>query len=151
MRGFLLGMTIAVTLLVRPPAYAQDLAFDTFGDHLESLRVQAGIPGVSAAVVGRSDILWERAFGRQDVEQAIATRSDTPFHLDGMTQAVTASLVLRCVEEGRLFLDDRVGQFTLRAPTGKRPYVTSSHTQALVLMAWSMRTDRSGSRRCARQ
>src|SRR5206468_11894996 len=32
------------------------------------------------------------------------------------TQIVTASLVLRCVEEGRLSLDDRIGQFKKSSP-----------------------------------
>jgi CubicO group peptidase (beta-lactamase class C family) len=67
-------------------------------------------------VVGPNGILWERAFGRQDIEKSVAVRPDTPFHLDGLTQLVTAALVLRCVEEGRLSLDDRIGQFKSNSP-----------------------------------
>jgi CubicO group peptidase (beta-lactamase class C family) len=90
---------------------ADDLLTARFGDYLEGLRTQAGIPGLAAAIIGYTDAGWEQAYGKQDIERSIATRTDTPFQLDGLTQIVTASLVLRCVEEGKLSLDDRVGQY----------------------------------------
>jgi CubicO group peptidase (beta-lactamase class C family) len=90
--------------------------FAAFGDYLESLRMQAGIPGMAAGIVGATDLAWERGFGQQDVERGIAARTDTPFQFDGLTQAFTATLVLRCVEEGRLSLEDRVGQFVADSP-----------------------------------
>lgn len=116
MRRSFLVLTIVTTLLAAAPAYAQDLLFGRFRDYLEALRSQAGIPGLAAAIVGSNDILWEQALGRQDIERSIATRPDTPFHLDGLTQVFTTSLVLRCVEEGRLSLDDRVGKFAADGP-----------------------------------
>ena len=111
MRHPLLVLTIAVMLLVGVPVKAQNLVLDRLGDYVESLRVQAGIPGLAASIVGPNDVVWEQGFGRQDTERSIATTTDTPFHLDGLTQLFTATLVLRCVEEGRLSLDDRIGQF----------------------------------------
>src|SRR5262245_19767191 len=96
------------------PLPTEEQRFNLFGDYLEALRAQASIPGMAAAVIGQDDIVWERAFGQQDVERGIAVRTDTPFRLDGLTQLFTASLVLRCVEEGQLSLTDRVGQY---APT----------------------------------
>src|SRR5207249_8186043 len=87
-----------------------------FGDYLESLRTQAGIPGLSVAIVGENDIVWERPFGQRDIGRTFETRSDTLFHLDGLTQVFTAALVLRCVEEGRLSLDDRIGRFDPASP-----------------------------------
>ena len=62
-------MTAAVSLCVALPSRAEDLLLDRFSDYLESLRAQAGIPGLAAAIVGNNDILWERAFGRQDVDR----------------------------------------------------------------------------------
>lgn len=116
MRRPVLVLTIGLLLLVRVPVRADDLILDRFSEYLESLRVQAGIPGLAAALVGQNNILWERAFGRQDVERSMAARADTPFHVDGLTQIITASLVLRCVEEGRLSLDDRIGRFKADSP-----------------------------------
>lgn len=116
MRRSLLTMAVGLSLLFGVSVRADDFVLDRFGDYLESLRVQAGIPGLAAAVVDTSDIIWERAFGRQDLETSVATRTDTPFHVDGVTQIFTAAMALRCVEEGRLLLDDRVGQFKAGSP-----------------------------------
>jgi CubicO group peptidase (beta-lactamase class C family) len=115
MRRSLLILALALSIPVRP-LNAEDLLSSRFGEYLESLRVQAGIPGLAAAVIGANGVLWERAFGHQDTEKSIAVRPDTPFHLDGLTQLFTSALVLRCVEEGRLSLDDRVGQFKPSSP-----------------------------------
>ena len=116
MRRLLLAVTLAASTLAWAPVNAQDLVLNRLGSYFEALRVQAGIPGLAAAIVGTTDILWEQAFGRQNVEQSIATRTDTPFHLNGLTQVVTSALVLRCVEEGRLSLDDRIGRFRPSSP-----------------------------------
>jgi CubicO group peptidase (beta-lactamase class C family) len=114
-RSLLLVLAIAAVLFGHVPARADDLVLERFSDYLEALRSQAGIPGLAAVIVGSSDITWERAFGKQDLERSIATRTDTPFHVDGLTQMFTASLIMRCVEEGKLSLDDRVGQFVTGA------------------------------------
>jgi CubicO group peptidase (beta-lactamase class C family) len=116
MRLPLLVLTIAVWLLVPAPLAAQNQVLDRLGDYVDALRVQAGIPALAASIIGPDEILWEQAFGRQDTERSIAARTDTPFHLDGLTQVFTATLVLRCVEEGRLSLDDRIGQFKPDSP-----------------------------------
>jgi CubicO group peptidase (beta-lactamase class C family) len=116
MRRPIAVLIVAVLMLVRVPVHAEDLLFDRFREYVESLRTQAGIPGMAAAIVGRNEIQWEAAFGHQDVERAIAARTDTPFHLDGTTQVFTAAIVLRCVEDGRLSLNDRIGRYRQDAP-----------------------------------
>jgi CubicO group peptidase (beta-lactamase class C family) len=116
MRRALCVLIVAALMLVRAPAHAEELLYDRFRGYVEALRTQAGIPGLAAAIVGRNDILWEGAFGQQDVERSIATRTDTPFQLDGTTQVFTAAIVLRCVEEGRLSLGDPIGQYKRDAP-----------------------------------
>jgi CubicO group peptidase (beta-lactamase class C family) len=100
-------VSLAVALLLNVSVQGQDFVYERFGSLLDSLRIQAGIPGVAAAIIGSNDIIWERAYGRLDLDRFEATRTDTPFHTDGLTQIFTAAMVLRCVEEGRLSLDDR--------------------------------------------
>jgi CubicO group peptidase (beta-lactamase class C family) len=112
-------LSLALGVLVFAPnarLRADDYVNGRFGEYLDSLRVQTGIPGLAAAVVGRSDILWERAFGYQDTDRAIAARTDTPVHVDGLTEMFTATLVMRCVEQGRLSLDDYIGRFKASSP-----------------------------------
>lgn len=120
MRRSVLTLTAALLLLAFVPVRGQEVLYVLFRDYMESLRTQAGIPGMAAAIVGRNDVLWEQAFGQSDLERSIAARTDTPFHLAGLTQLFTATLVLRCIEEGRLSLDDQVGQFTNDDPEPER-------------------------------
>jgi CubicO group peptidase (beta-lactamase class C family) len=108
-RGF--AALTAALLYLCVPAQAQVLVYEVFGAYLDSLRDQAGIPGLAAAIVDTNGIVWERAYGRQDIARALATRTDTPFNADGLTQTMTAAMVLRCVEERRLSLDESVGTF----------------------------------------
>jgi CubicO group peptidase (beta-lactamase class C family) len=111
MRRTLLALTAALIFLVQSSTRAEDLAYTRFGDFLEALRIQAGIPGMVVSVVGRSAVQWERVFGDADVDRNIDTRIDTPFHLDGLTEMLTASLVMRCVEDGKISLTDRIGKW----------------------------------------
>lgn len=117
MRRFLAVLTLAAALpLATLAAAPDDLLYGRFEKYLEALRVQANIPGMTAAVVGDTDIVWERPFGRQDVERSIPTRMDTPFHADGLTQIVTASIALDCVERGRLDLDEPISRHDSGSP-----------------------------------
>jgi CubicO group peptidase (beta-lactamase class C family) len=111
-----LTFTVALSVLLGASVRADDYVLDRFSDFLEQLRIQAGSPALAAAMVGSDDILWERAFGRQDLSQSLTSRTDTPFHLNGVTQIFTAAMVLRCVEDGQLFLDDRVSRFRPNSP-----------------------------------
>src|ERR1044071_435921 len=110
-RIFLLVLAIAMVALAGRPR-AQNIVFDLFSGYVESLRVQAAIPGLANLVVGTDSILWEHAYGRQDLGRSIATRVDTLFHADGLTEMFSATMALRCVEERRLSLDEPVGQFS---------------------------------------
>ena len=111
---------IAALLFLCVPAHAQGIVYEVFGAYLDSLRDQAGIPGLAAAIVDTKGIVWERAYGRQDVGRALATRTDTPFNADGLTQTITAAMVLRCAEERRLSLDDTVGSFGVAYARARR-------------------------------
>jgi len=110
----LLSFALVQGPLALPPTRGQFLSL--FGGYVDTLRVQAGIPGMAGAIIDSQGILWEQAFGLQDVGAAIATRTDTPFHFDGLTDLVTATMVLQCVDEGRATLDARIGNYTPSSP-----------------------------------
>lgn len=116
MRARFYAALTAALLLVCVPAQAQILVYEVFGAYLDSLRDQAGIPGLAAAIVDTNGIVWERAYGRQDIAGSVVTRTDTPFNADGLTQTITAAMVLRCAEERRLSLDDTIGSFGVPTP-----------------------------------
>ena len=116
MRAFLVALALATMPLAVGTAAPDSLLYSRLESYLEALRVQAGIPGMSAAIVGDTDIVWERGFGRQDLGRSIATQPDTPFHIDGLGETLTATLVLQCVEQGKLSLDDPIGNYDSGSP-----------------------------------
>jgi CubicO group peptidase (beta-lactamase class C family) len=123
---------------------ADDLVLSRFGDYVESLRSQAGIPGLAVTMVSTNDVTWERSFGQQDVERNLFARTDTPFQLDASTQLLVAAQVLRCAEEGRLTLDDTAGKFgTTGADAGATLRQILTHTtSAADGLRFSYRPDR---------
>jgi CubicO group peptidase (beta-lactamase class C family) len=117
MRRPLLRLTIALSLSAGALLHAaDDFVLSRFSDYLESLRTQAGIPGLAVAIVGPSNVVWEGAFGLRDIERNIAISLDTPFHLDGTTQAIVAARAIRCASDGLLSLDDPAGKFAPSSP-----------------------------------
>ena len=103
---------LLVSLAVPPHAFAQqELTFSLFERYVDALRVQANIPGMSAAIVQNERVTWTAGFGLADIERSIAARPDTPYHTSGLTEAISSALLLeQCVETAHAELDDRVQQ-----------------------------------------
>ena len=88
---------------------AQGLTFAIFERYLESFRVEAGIPGLSALVIQNSVVVWERGLGRRDVESGAPALPDTPYLVGGLSQTFGATLPLRkCVDQWGAQFDDPV-------------------------------------------
>ncbi len=98
-----------------------------FESYLELLRQQAGIPGLSAAVVQDGRIVWERGFGYQDLEARIVATPDTPYLVGDVSQTLAAVLLLQCVEIRRMALDDPVSQFNVSLEPGTTLRLALSH------------------------
>lgn len=96
--------------------HAQGLAFGLFERYLDPLRVQAGIPGLSAAIVQNGRIAWERGFGLADVERSVAVQPDTPFYIADLSQTLGATLLMQRVERGDLEIEDRINRWTPALP-----------------------------------
>jgi len=107
---------LAVCVALPQGSAAQSLTFSLFERYLESLRQQAGIPGLSAAIVQNRSIVWERGFGLQDVERSIAATPSTPYLVGGLTETFSSVLLLTCVERGQLNLDDPIRRWTTAIP-----------------------------------
>jgi CubicO group peptidase (beta-lactamase class C family) len=98
------------------PSSAQALPFVLFERYLEPLRQQAGIPGLSAAIVQDGRVSWERGIGQREIEGNLPALPDTPYYLADISQTFAAILALQCVERGELRLDTPVGQWLPAAP-----------------------------------
>jgi len=105
-------VALAVSVAVTPYVSAQqELTFSLFERYLDSLRAQANIPGMSATIVQNERVVWESGFGFADVEHAIRARPDTPYHVAGLTEALSSAILPeQCVETGHAGLDERIQQ-----------------------------------------
>ncbi|MBY0497801.1 MAG: serine hydrolase [Cyanobacteria bacterium] len=95
---------LAIGTLVTPVqrgSAQEQFPFEIFGRYLEPLAQQIGMPGVSAAIIqngpgGRAVRRYN--FGFADVERKIPARSDTPYAIGGVTQAMTGVLHGVCID-----------------------------------------------------
>ena len=100
---------LALTVMVLLPgssAGQTEFLIARFQSYLNALRLQAGIPGMSAAIVLDGRTLWEAGFGRQNIESNLPATPDTPYYIGDLTQMFAATLVLQCVEAGALRLNE---------------------------------------------
>jgi len=101
---------------------AQGLTLSLFERYLESFRVEAGIPGLSATILQNGVRIWERGLGRRDVESGAPALPETPYSIGGLSQTFGATLLLRkCVDQWGAQLDDPV---SLRSATFPEPLTT---------------------------
>ena len=118
----LAATTVVLTLMAlaglaawqNPPAPV--LASPPFEAYLEPLRVQAGIPGLSAILIQDGDVVWERGFGFQNQEARIRATPDTPYLVADLSQTLAAVLLLQCVEQRKLSLDEPVRSYGVTLP-----------------------------------
>lgn len=119
-RGFVLAIAVGL-VFAQAEVRTQNLAFSLFERYLEPLRLQAGIPGLSAAIVQDGQVVWERGLGYRDLEAAHPAFADTPYLIADLTSTITAALIGRCVDQGTLHIDDPIGKWV---PTAESPDTT---------------------------
>ena len=83
-----------------------------FTRYLDPLRIQAGIPGLSAAITSNGRVIWEGGLGFADVEAKLAAAPHTPYRIASLSKTATSTLLMQCVEAGRLNLDAAIRNYT---------------------------------------
>jgi CubicO group peptidase (beta-lactamase class C family) len=112
------GAVGAGTLLVDP---LRTLAGQPAGlDHAVRELMSAGrLPGLSAAVVRGSEVVWSRAWGLANIAAGRRVTPDTLFMLASVSKTVIATAVLQAMEENLFELDTDVNDvlpFSVRNP-----------------------------------
>jgi CubicO group peptidase (beta-lactamase class C family) len=95
----------------QPPIYAPLGGIPVLDAYLESLRSQAGIPGMSAAIVHDGAIIWEKGYGFQNTATRLRATPDTPYAVGDLSSTLAAVLVLGCVEQRKIELDQSIGKY----------------------------------------
>ena len=122
--------------------------------YLEALRQQSGIPGMSATILRDGVPVWEKGYGFQNVAARVRATPDTPYLVGDLSGTLAAVLLLQCVEQRRLELDEPLRRYdvpgtepdaTLRqllshtpAPPASEPFVYNPgrYAQLTRLMEW---------------
>lgn len=113
---------LAIVLLTTGVAGQQPPVFTPFGAipvldaYLESLRQQLAIPGMTAAVVRDGTIIWERGYGFQNVSARIRATPDTPYPVGDMSGTLAAVMLLECVEQRKLDIDQPIRRYGVELP-----------------------------------
>lgn len=120
MKSRRLAATVVVLLLAAGGSQARQnpvpFVSPPFEAYLEPLRQQAGIPGLSAAILLDGDLVWERGYGFANQETRVRATPDTPYLIADLSQTFAAVLLLQCAEQRRLQLDEPVRTYGLVLP-----------------------------------
>ena len=122
MRPFLAAVGLAFVLAATEIAGQQPPVFTPFGAlpvldaYLESLRQQVGSPGMSAAVVREGVVIWEKGYGFQNTASRIRAAPDTPYLVGDLSGTLAATMILACVEQRHLYLDDPIRKYGAELP-----------------------------------
>jgi len=116
--GVLTAVLLAATAVLKAqqPSITPGGILPVLDTYLESLRQQAGIPGMSAAVLKDGAIIWEKGYGFANLATRERATPDTPYLVGDVSQTLAAVLLLQCVEQRRLGLDDRFEKYGLTSP-----------------------------------
>jgi CubicO group peptidase (beta-lactamase class C family) len=132
MKYRLFCVALAVATLLAPGWHGsaqEEFPFQVFERYLQSLVPQIGMPGVSAAILQDGVVVRRYNVGYADVDRKILTRSDTPYPIGGVTQAMTGVLHGVCIDRFPLsqFDIDR----DIRTFVPAFPYANTSVRQVL--------------------
>jgi CubicO group peptidase (beta-lactamase class C family) len=114
----ILPATLSLALLSPVPGAAQDgtldrAALEDFRYTLEGLAATRGIPGLSAAIVHRREIVWSAGIGHADLEEDVFAEPDTRYRIASVSKTLAAVLLMQEVEKGTLSLDTPMRDFAI--------------------------------------
>jgi len=84
---------------------------DAADQFVQALMERAGIPGVQAAVAIDGRQVWSGAYGLADLEQQVPVASSSRFRIGSVSKPITAAVLARLVDEGRIDLDSPIRRY----------------------------------------
>jgi CubicO group peptidase (beta-lactamase class C family) len=110
-------VALAIFVSITPAIRAQqNLPHNLFERALEQLRLETGIPGLSAVIVQDGEVVWEVGLGMADLDRMIRATPDTPYVVGDLTQTLAATLVLQRIDRGDFHVNDRMERWTSLIP-----------------------------------
>lgn len=110
------ALCLTVTSAQQPSIFTPGGSLPVLDSYLEALRQQAGIPGMSAIVLKDGEPVWEKGYGFQNTATRERATPDTPYMVGDISGTLAAVLLLQCVEQRRIALDDPIQRYGLSSP-----------------------------------
>jgi CubicO group peptidase (beta-lactamase class C family) len=113
--------------LPAPAAAVEELPAAKIGrieEAVASFMEAKGIPGLSLAVAVGDEVVWQRGFGKSDLENGIPATAATAYRIASVTKPVTAVAAMQLVEQGKLDLDAPVQKYAPTFPIKDFPVTT---------------------------
>jgi CubicO group peptidase (beta-lactamase class C family) len=99
------------------------------------------LPGVSAAVIEGTDVIWSRGFGFRDLVHGLPATPHTLYAIASVTKSFTAIAIMQLAERGKLSVDDPLEKYvSVGLQTGREPVRIRhllSHTSGLPALAYA--------------
>src|SRR5436309_3235526 len=115
MRNVLLAPLVLLAAVAIAPA--QPPAFPTTGKEAKELEPldeaviaimkRHGVPGAALAVAKDGKLVLAKGYGWSDLETREHVKPDTLFGIASLSKPITATAILKLVEDGKLKLDDK--------------------------------------------
>lgn len=95
------------------PAQTPDLErIAAVADSMASAQMAGGaVPGMTIAVAHNGEVVFTRGYGSADVEMGVAASPESVYKIGSITKQMTAAIVMRLVEAGRISLDDPITKY----------------------------------------
>ena len=85
---------------------------------------QAGIPGLSVAIVANGKLAWSNGYGLADLENFVPAKASTSYRLASISKTITATAIMQLAERGKLDLDAPVQKYCAAFPAKQWPVTT---------------------------
>ncbi len=122
---------LAATLLLASAVASSDSSYQAL---LEQVREEQGVPGISVVVTRGNRIVFSGASGYADIETRRAMTADTVLYCGSLSKVLTATLVLKLVEDRALALGANASDILDTPIAGARPITVEhllTHTSGL--------------------
>jgi CubicO group peptidase (beta-lactamase class C family) len=107
-------LLVSICLLLVQVCPAQTKADKAMGKQLDALILQAYpsiSPGCVVLIARQGEVIYEKAFGKANLELSVPMTTDMVFRLGSVTKQYTAIAILKLMEEGKLSLSDSIQKF----------------------------------------
>ena len=94
-------------LSVIPVSGEEKPEFKTLEQSIKRLMVKNDLPGGEVAVSKDGKIVYSRAFGYADLDRKVPVQTDNLFRIASCSKPITATAVMKLVQDGKLHLDDK--------------------------------------------